>query len=145
MSDPLAINDRIEIPAADLSWEFMRASGPGGQHVNKSDTAVRLRFDLANTTAIDDGVKARITAARRGLVNLDGTLTVACESHRSRQRNMDAARERLAALILAHLVPEAPRRPTRPTRASKERRVDEKKKRGAAKAGRRPVPRDGDG
>lgn len=144
MSDPLAINDRIEIPAADLSWEFMRASGPGGQHVNKSDTAVRLRFDLANTTAIDDGVKARITAARRGLVNLDGTLTVACESHRSRQRNMDAARERLAALILAHLVPEAPRRPTRPTRASKERRVDEKKKRGAAKAGRRPVPRDGD-
>jgi ribosome-associated protein len=145
VSDPLAINDRIEIPAADLSWEFMRASGPGGQHVNKSDTAVRLRFDLANTTAIDDGVKARITAARRGLVNLDGTLTVACESHRSRQRNMDAARERLAALILAHLVPEAPRRPTRPTRASKERRVDEKKKRGAAKAGRRPVPRDGDG
>jgi ribosome-associated protein len=144
VSDPLAINDRIEIPAADLSWEFMRASGPGGQHVNKSDTAVRLRFDLANTTAIDDGVKARITAARRGLVNLDGTLTVACESHRSRQRNMDAARERLAALILAHLVPEAPRRPTRPTRASKERRVDEKKKRGAAKAGRRPVPRDGD-
>ncbi|MEZ4264911.1 MAG: alternative ribosome rescue aminoacyl-tRNA hydrolase ArfB [Myxococcota bacterium] len=145
MNDPLNITEAVVIPAADMSWEFMRASGPGGQHVNKSDTAVRLRFELDRTEAIGDDVKARIRSARRGLINLDGTLTVACESHRSRQRNIDSARERLAALILAHLEPPPPRRATRPTRASKERRIDAKKKRGEAKAGRRPVTRDRDG
>lgn len=145
MNDPLTITDTIVVPSSDFSWEFMRASGPGGQHVNKSDTAVRLRFELDRCEVISEGVKARIRSARRGLINLDGTLTVACESHRSRQRNIDAARERLAALILAHLEPPPPRRPTRPTKASKERRIDAKKKRGEAKAGRRPVSGDREG
>ncbi|MCB9789344.1 MAG: aminoacyl-tRNA hydrolase [Deltaproteobacteria bacterium] len=145
MNEPLEITPKVVVPASDLSWEFMRASGPGGQHVNKTDTAVRLRFALESCEALDEGAKGRIREARRGLVNADGSLTVACESHRSRRRNMMAARERLAALILEHLEPPPPRRPTRPTRASKERRIDAKKKRGAAKQGRRPVTPDREG
>lgn len=134
--DPIRINDHLEIPAADLSYEYARSGGPGGQHANTADTAVRLRFDLQGTRAIAAGVKARLRQARPGAITADGELLVTSERHRSRTMNIEDARNKLAELVREHLKPPKRRRPTRPTRASKKRRLEGKKKRGDVKSKR---------
>lgn len=139
MPDPLPINARVVVPGDDLTYEYTRSGGPGGQHVNTSDTSVRIRFALETTGALRPGVKARIRAAHAGRITTSGELLVSCEVHRSRHRNIQDARARLVEIITAALVPPTPRRPTRPSRGAKKRRLDEKKKRGAVKRKRGKV------
>ena len=136
MPEPLFISRRITIPASDLSVERMRAGGAGGQHVNTTDTRVRLRLDLDGCLAIPGDVKARIRGAHPSKLTTEGHLLVVASAHRSQHRNMEDARARLVTIVRAALIAPKKRRPTRPTRASKERRLDAKKQRGAIKKGR---------
>ncbi|MBB4735613.1 alternative ribosome rescue aminoacyl-tRNA hydrolase ArfB [Micrococcus cohnii] len=130
----------LVVPAAELTERFSRASGPGGQGVNTTDSRVQLSLDLAATSALDERQRARVIA---GLApRLAGTvLTVSAEEHRAQRRNRVAARERLAALLRQALAPDAPRRATKPTRGSQRRRLQAKRRRGEVKQGRRrPAP-----
>jgi len=142
MSGPLVIRGAVSIPEEELRWRFSRSSGPGGQHVNKTETAAELSFDLAGTRALPAIWKAR-ALERLGRKLVDGTLTVRAAEHRSQRRNRDAAREKLAALLAAATAPPPkPRRPTRPTRGSKERRLAGKRRRGEVKRLRTFRPND---
>ncbi|MCB9681666.1 MAG: aminoacyl-tRNA hydrolase [Alphaproteobacteria bacterium] len=142
MAGPLTIHERLEIPAADLSVSYVRAGGPGGQHVNTSDTAVRLRFALDANTTLHPTVKARIKAAHPSLVTQDGELLIQADRHRSQTMNLDDACSRLVDIVRNHLVPPKPRRPTRPTKGSQQRRLAAKTRRGAIKQHRGKVGRD---
>jgi ribosome-associated protein len=142
VSEPLAINDRIVIPAADLDVTYARSGGPGGQHVNTTDTRVRLRFALARTTALRDDVKERLRDRARVWLTDDGDLMLTCDATRSRLQNLDQARERLAEAIRASLQAPKPRRATRPTGGSKLRRLAGKKVRKEVKAGRGRIRED---
>ena len=138
MAEPIVVRSTT-IPEAELSWRFSRASGPGGQSVNTTDSRVELVYDLANSTAFSP------TLHRRALARLadrlvDGTLVVVASEHRSQLRNRDAARERLAELLTeATAPPPKPRRPTKPSKAAQARRMDEKTRRGKVKRLRRDV------
>lgn len=142
MNEPLVVNDDITIPAADMQIELSRSGGPGGQHVNTTETRVRLRFALRWTEALPMDVKLRIRDARPGDVTDEGYLLLVSDRHRSRQMNLDDVRARLVEIIRQHLVPPRPRRATRPSRASKEARVVAKTRRGAVKSTRRKVSHD---
>lgn len=144
MPDALPITARIVIPGEDLRYEFSRAGGPGGQHVNTTDTRVRVRLDLAGTAALREDVKERLRAAHPGKLTAEGELVVTCDARRSRHRNLGEARERLAAFVRTALTPPRPRRPTRPTRGSQRRRLAAKRQRADVKRGRQKVPGSGD-
>lgn len=123
----------VLIPEAELHWRFSRSSGPGGQSVNTTDSRVELSFDLARSTAFDDGLKAR-AIERLGARLVDGVLTVAASEHRSQLRNREAAAARLAAQLRdAIAAPPRTRRPTRPSKRAVRRRLDDKKRRGDTK------------
>ena len=128
--------DGLVLPAAELSERFSRASGPGGQGVNTTDSRVQLSFDVAASGSLTDAQRDRLV--RRLAARLDGTvLTVDAAEFRSQRRNRAAARERLAGLVRDALAPDPPRRrPTRPTRGTVERRLDAHRRRAATKAGR---------
>lgn len=116
------------IPDADLTWRFSRSSGPGGQHVNTTDTRVQLTFDLAGSDAFPDELK------RRMLARLGDQVVIAASEYRSQLRNRRAAARRLTELLEeAMRPPPAPRVPTKPSRASQQRRIQEKKRRGSLK------------
>jgi ribosome-associated protein len=124
---------QVEIPEAELRWRFSRSSGPGGQHVNTTDSRVSLSWDLEASGVLDDTQRAR---ARRRLAGdlVDGVLTVHASEHRSQARNRDVARDRLVAIVRAAVAPPPPRRrATRPTKASQARRVETKKRRAETK------------
>ena len=140
MPGAIQVTKYIVIPESDLTWEYTRAGGPGGQHVNTTDTAVRLRFDLFNTAALNQTVKERIRTAHPGRLTSTGEFLLTCSSHRARQRNITEVSERLAEIVRAGLVAPKRRRPTKPSRAAKRRRMDGKTKRGAIKKGRGRVP-----
>ena len=133
MNEPISVPDGPILPAEDLSWETMRASGPGGQHVNTTESRVRVRFALDATSVLSDAVKTRIRDRFPSQVTDAGELIVACGSHRSQHRNAKEAAERLAEMVHGCLRPPKKRRRTRPTRASKERRLKNKKRRGEIK------------
>ena len=120
---PLSIAPGVEIPDRDLSLTFVRASGPGGQNVNKVATAVQLRFDLAGTSALDERVKQRLRALAGRRLTDEGDILIVARDHRTQEQNRAAALERLAELIRRALVEPKTRKPTRPTRAWKERRL----------------------
>ena len=124
------------MPAAELTEQFSRASGPGGQGVNTADSRVQLSLDLGTTTALNDVQRARVLD--RLAPRLSGTvLTVNAAEYRSQRQNRLAARQRLVELIRDAIVPDAVRRSTRPTRGSQRRRLESKRQRSETKSARR--------
>lgn len=139
MPDALPVRGSVSIPEAELRWRFSRASGPGGQGVNTTDSRVELIFDVAASTAFTPTQRDRILQWLAGrLVN--GSLTVVAAEYRSQLRNREAARIRLAAMLRDALEPDPPtRRATRPSRAARERRLADKRRRTLTKQLRRPA------
>ena len=133
----IRITPRIALDESEIEESFIRASGPGGQNVNKLATAVQLRFDVRRSPALTDEVRARLARLAGRRLTLDGVLVITAQRHRTQARNREDARARLVALIREAAVPPKRRRPTRPPRASKARRVDDKARRGRVKALRR--------
>jgi ribosome-associated protein len=133
----IRVTHTIELPEEEILLEFTRSSGPGGQHVNKTETAVDLRFAIPTSRALTDAVKRRLLKLAGNRVDQTGVLLISAQSYRSQRRNIDEAIERLCELIRRAAVPPRPRRPTRPTKASKERRLTGKKVRADTKRGRR--------
>lgn len=123
----------ISLPDDDLSWSFVRASGPGGQNVNKVATAVQLRFDLAGTRALEPAVKARLRSLAGRRVTAEGALVIIARNQRTQEANRREALQRLAELVARALVAPKVRRATQPTRASKERRLEGKTRRQTTK------------
>ena len=121
------------LPDQELHWRFSRASGPGGQGVNTTDSRVELSFDLARSPSVPEHLRDRALARLAGRL-VGGVVTVVASEHRSQLRNRDAARERMAALLREATAAAPPkRRPTRPTKGSQRRRLDEKTRRGRVK------------
>jgi ribosome-associated protein len=139
MSDPLIISDILIIPGTELSWTAVRASGPGGQNVNKVASKVELRYDFASSSSLPADVKARLFALARSRLDAQGKLLVTSQLTRDRVRNLDDARAKLAQLVKKAL--EAPRRrkPTRPSLGSKRRRLEGKRRQGEKKTRRRAM------
>ncbi|MEU1087315.1 alternative ribosome rescue aminoacyl-tRNA hydrolase ArfB [Streptomyces sp. NPDC005892] len=136
MSGPYVIRGAVSLPEAELMWRFSRSSGPGGQHVNTSDTQVELRFDLAATEALPEVWKERALERLAGRLT-DGVVSVRSSEHRSQWRNRETAAVRLASLLAeATAPPPAPRRKRKIPRGINERRLREKKQRGDTKRGR---------
>jgi ribosome-associated protein len=130
---PLAISPEISIPDQEFEWKFIRSSGPGGQNVNKVSSAVQLRFLLPLNTSLPVSVRNRLRRLAGQKLIDDGSILVSARSERSQEQNRRAALERLAELIRAALVEPKIRKKTRPTRASKERRIESKKRRASTK------------
>ncbi|MFD8117234.1 alternative ribosome rescue aminoacyl-tRNA hydrolase ArfB [Streptomyces microflavus] len=136
MSGPYVIRGSVSLPEAELMWRFSRSSGPGGQHVNTSDSQVELRFDLAATDALPDVWKAR-ALERLAARLVGGVVAVRASEHRSQWRNRETAAVRLAALLAeATAPPPKPRVKRKIPRGINERRLREKKQRGDTKRGR---------
>jgi ribosome-associated protein len=133
---PLIITPDISIPDEEFEWKFIRSSGPGGQNVNKVATAVQLRFLLPQNTTLPVAARNRLRAIAGQKINDDGTILISARSERSQDQNKRDALERLSALIRSAMIEPKVRRKTRPTKASKERRIDTKKRRGSTKQGR---------
>jgi len=134
--EPLVVRPGLVIPAADLAFEAVRASGPGGQNVNKVASKVDLRLDLEGTTVLFPETKERLRALYKNAIDAEGRLCVTSQKTRDQSRNLEDAREKLREMILAALVKPKKRRPTKPSRGAIERRLGEKKKTGEKKAGR---------
>jgi ribosome-associated protein len=132
------VTRRIAIDERELSETFVRASGPGGQNVNKVSTAVELRFDVAGSPNLPEEVRQRLARLAGRRLTLDGVLVLRADRFRTQERNREDALERLLGLIReAAVPPPPPRKATKPTRSSQIKRVDEKKRRGNVKGLRR--------
>ena len=136
----IRITKSVSIGEDELHEEFIRSSGPGGQYVNKLSTAVQLRFDLRGSPSIPYGMRERAEALAGSRLTKDGVLIITAQRHRTQERNRADALERLVELLQEAAVPPKPRRKTRPTKASKERRLEGKKRRGDIKGLRRTKP-----
>ncbi len=132
----LTVTPSIGLDEDELEFAFLRASGPGGQNVNKVETAVQLRFDVRGSPSLPDEVRARLERLAGRRLTQDGVLVLTAQRHRSQERNRQDAVDRLIALIQAAAVAPVKRRPTRPSAAARQRRLDGKARRSAVKAGR---------
>ena len=136
----LRISRDLTIDENDIEISFVRASGPGGQNVNKLSTAVQLRFDVRHSPSLPNDVSARLQRLAGSRLTRDGVLVIIAQSHRTQGRNRQDALDRLIQLIRQAAVAPIKRRPTRPTKASRERRIEGKKRRGSIKHLRRAKP-----
>jgi ribosome-associated protein len=137
MSLPVRVRGSVVLPDAELQWRFSRSSGPGGQHVNTSDSQVELRYDLAASEALPPVWKERALERLSGRLTDGGVLVVRASEHRSQWRNREAAAVRLSALLSEAVAPPPrSRRATRPSRGVVERRLTDKKRRADVKRGR---------
>lgn len=132
----IEITSWLRIDEDELVWKATRASGPGGQHVNKTSTAVELRFDVRNSPALPEDVKARLETLAGSRLTQDGVLILFSQGSRSQEMNRQDAQERLVDLIRRATEKPKPRRPTKPTYSSKLKRLEGKAKRGTVKSGR---------
>ena len=132
----IAVTPEISLDEKDLVESFIRASGPGGQNVNKVSSAVQLRFDVRQCRALPDPVAVRLMHAAGSKLTRDGVIVLTADRFRTQERNRADARERLLAMIVKATVPPVPRRATKVPKATKARRVEGKVLRGAVKAGR---------
>ncbi len=129
----LTLAPGISIPLQEIQFDFIHASGPGGQNVNKLATAVQLRFDVRASSSIPGDVKARLVHLAGSKVSSDGFLLILAKRYRSQERNREDALQRFSRLVQLASVPPRPRRPTRPGQAARQRRLDSKKHRGTVK------------
>lgn len=136
----LRIDEKIQILEGELEEHFIRASGPGGQNVNKLSTAVELRFDLRRSLSLPEPVKARAERLAGQRLTKDGVIVIRAERHRTQERNRADARDRLVGLLRRAAERPKVRKRTRPTRASVERRLNRKTRRGQVKRLRRARP-----
>ncbi len=135
----IKITPAIIIDEKEIQEEFIRASGPGGQHINKASTAVQLRFDAAHSTALPDDVRRRLIKLAGKKMTEEGVIVITARRFRTQERNRRDAIIRLTALIRRAAEKPKPRRETRPPRALNEQRLEEKRRRSVIKRRRRPV------
>jgi len=135
----LVINNSLTIPQSELHFQFIRAQGAGGQHVNKASTAVNLRFDFLNSPSLPDYCKKRLLHMHDSRITSEGAIVIKAQRFRSQEMNREDAMHRLAELVRAATVTRKKRRPTAPTKASKLRRLETKTKQARIKRLRRPV------
>ena len=136
----IRITDNISIDESDLHESFVRSSGPGGQNVNKLSTAVQLRFDVRHSPSLPNDVAVRLMRLAGKRMTKDGVLVLIAQNHRTQERNRAEAQQRLIDLIRQAAVRPVPRRATKPTKASKQRRIESKKRRANVKALRQSRP-----
>ena len=132
---PLSVTPSLAIPDEAFEERFVRASGPGGQNVNKVATAVQLRLDLTRS-GLDEETRARLRTLAGNRLTEEGLIVIDARAHRTQSQNREDARERLTELIRRALIRPKRRRKTKPSRASQQRRVEVKKRRGDTKRGR---------
>jgi ribosome-associated protein len=141
--DDVLVSARITIPARELAERFARSRGPGGQHVNKTESKVELRWRPAESRAIDGDDRSWLLARLARRLTSDGDLVVTSERTRDQARNREDARTKLAAIVRAALARPRPRKRTRPSRGAVERRIEGKKRRSRVKRARRPPGAEG--
>lgn len=129
----IRVTDRISLDESELVESFIRASGPGGQNVNKVSSAVQLRFDARGSRSLPNDVAIRLQRLAGSRLTNEGVIVITANRHRSQEMNRDDARARLIEMIVEAANPPPPRRATKPTKASKKRRLDSKVKRGFIK------------
>ena len=136
----LEVSDSIKIDKAELEETFIRSPGPGGQHVNKTATAVQLRFDVENSPSLTDAVRVRLKRLAGRRMTKEGVLVIESSRHRSQEKNRQDVRERLVELIRQAARPTRKRKPTRPPSGAEERRLRSKRRRAEVKRSRRLPP-----
>jgi len=139
MMKPLVVNERVTIPAADLSWSASRSPGPGGQNVNKVATKVTLRFDLSATRSLTQTQKRRLKKLAGRRLDADGAILISAQAERSQTQNLERARDNLRRLVRKALVTPKRRVATKPSRAQRRRRLEAKRRVSEKKNARRPV------
>jgi len=136
----IPINCHLFLDDGEIEESFVRASGPGGQNVNKVSSAVQIRFDLSGSRSLPEDLRERLGRFAGRRLTRDGVIVIIAQRYRTQERNRQDALDRLIALIRRAAVPPVPRRPTKPSRAAKERRLQAKAKRSAIKELRRGEP-----
>jgi ribosome-associated protein len=133
----IRVTPEIVLDESEVEEQFVRAGGPGGQHVNRAATAVQLRFDVAQSPSLPEDVRQRLLEQAGGQISEDGVLLIEASRYRSQRRNRRDARERLTDLLRQAAQPPKERRETRPTRASREDRLRDKRRQSETKRQRR--------